>query len=76
MQRGRHWVLVVLLLGNVIVNESLPIFLDSAIGGGLPAVAISTTTIGATLYLSSHTPRLTHLFAVIFGYAHPFLCLY
>ncbi|CDO71718.1 hypothetical protein BN946_scf184920.g2 [Trametes cinnabarina] len=43
--RGRHWVLVVLLLGNVIVNESLPIFLDSALGGGIPAVAISTTMI-------------------------------
>ncbi|KAK6992934.1 hypothetical protein R3P38DRAFT_3224301 [Favolaschia claudopus] len=35
----------VLLLGNVIVNESLPIFLDSAIGGGIAAVAISTTAI-------------------------------
>ncbi|KAJ7750777.1 hypothetical protein B0H16DRAFT_1549057 [Mycena metata] len=45
MQRGRHWVLVVLLLGNVIINESLPIFLDSAIGGGLAAVALSTTAI-------------------------------
>ncbi|PCH33131.1 DUF21-domain-containing protein [Wolfiporia cocos MD-104 SS10] len=41
----RHWVLVVLLLGNVIVNESLPIFLDSALGGGLAAVVISTTMI-------------------------------
>ncbi|KAJ7617795.1 hypothetical protein FB45DRAFT_932701 [Roridomyces roridus] len=45
MQKGRHWVLVVLLLGNVIVNESLPVFLDSAIGGGLAAVALSTTSI-------------------------------
>ncbi|KAH7923775.1 DUF21-domain-containing protein [Leucogyrophana mollusca] len=45
MQRGRHWVLVVLLLGNVIVNESLPIFLDGAIGGGIAAVIISTTAI-------------------------------
>ncbi|KAI0369876.1 DUF21-domain-containing protein [Pilatotrama ljubarskyi] len=45
LSRGRHWVLVVLLLGNVIVNESLPIFLDSALGGGLAAVAISTTMI-------------------------------
>ncbi|KAJ6623204.1 hypothetical protein B0H10DRAFT_2011652 [Mycena sp. CBHHK59/15] len=43
---GRHWVLVVLLLGNVIINESLPIFLDSAIGGGFAAVALSTTAIG------------------------------
>ncbi|KAJ7252042.1 hypothetical protein C8J57DRAFT_1077753 [Mycena rebaudengoi] len=46
LQYGRHWVLVVLLLGNVIINESLPIFLDSAIGGGLAAVALSTTAIG------------------------------
>ncbi|KAJ7486942.1 hypothetical protein FB451DRAFT_1228377 [Mycena latifolia] len=45
MQKGRHWVLVVLLLGNVIINESLPIFLDSAIGGGFAAVALSTTAI-------------------------------
>ncbi|KAJ8520651.1 hypothetical protein ONZ45_g2570 [Pleurotus djamor] len=45
MSKGRHWVLVVLLLGNVIINESLPIFLDSAIGGGIAAVAISTTAI-------------------------------
>ncbi|KZT68840.1 DUF21-domain-containing protein [Daedalea quercina L-15889] len=30
LSHRRHWVLVVLLLGNVIVNESLPIFLDSA----------------------------------------------
>ncbi|KAJ6619325.1 hypothetical protein B0H10DRAFT_2026333 [Mycena sp. CBHHK59/15] len=61
MENGRHWVLVVLLLGNVvhpawsrihicihacvgqIINESLPIFLDSAIGGG------STTAIGDLL---------------------------
>ncbi|KDR70057.1 hypothetical protein GALMADRAFT_230380 [Galerina marginata CBS 339.88] len=46
MQRGKHWVLVVLLLGNVIVNESLPIFLDSALGGGYTAIAISTAAIG------------------------------
>ncbi|KAI0641076.1 DUF21-domain-containing protein [Trametes meyenii] len=45
LSRGRHWVLVVLLLGNVIVNESLPIFLDSALGGGYAAIAISTTMI-------------------------------
>ncbi|KAJ7464221.1 hypothetical protein B0H11DRAFT_2240622 [Mycena galericulata] len=45
MQRGRHWVLVVLLLSNVIINESLPVFLDSAIGGGFAAVALSTTSI-------------------------------
>ncbi|KAH9022658.1 hypothetical protein EDB84DRAFT_1564923 [Lactarius hengduanensis] len=46
LNKGRHWVLVVLLLGNVIVNESLPIFLDGAIGGGVAAIVISTTMIG------------------------------
>jgi metal transporter CNNM len=45
MDGRRHWVLVVLLLCNVIVNESLPIFLDGAIGGGIAAVIISTTSI-------------------------------
>ncbi|GFZ49498.1 Protein MAM3 [Saitozyma sp. JCM 24511] len=45
LARGRHWVLVVLLLGNVIVNESLPIFLDDVLGGGLAAVVVSTTMI-------------------------------
>ncbi|KAI0700473.1 hypothetical protein BC835DRAFT_1502579 [Cytidiella melzeri] len=45
LNKGRHWVLVVLLLGNVIVNESLPIFLDEALGGGIAAIAISTTMI-------------------------------
>ncbi|KAG1756220.1 uncharacterized protein EDB91DRAFT_1091253 [Suillus paluster] len=45
MQKGRHWVLVVLLLGNVVINESLPIFLNGAIGGGVAAVVISTTAI-------------------------------
>ena len=45
LERGRHWVLVCLLLSNVIVNESLPIFLDSVLGGGLAAVVLSTTMI-------------------------------
>ncbi|EIW86152.1 DUF21-domain-containing protein [Coniophora puteana RWD-64-598 SS2] len=49
LTKGRHWVLVVLLLGNVVVNESLPIFLDGAIGGGIAAVVISTVTIGMVI---------------------------
>ena len=44
LEKGRHWVLVVLLLGNVIVNETLPIFL-SDFGGGLAAVLSSTLLI-------------------------------
>ncbi|PIL30796.1 transporter [Ganoderma sinense ZZ0214-1] len=54
-----------------IVNESLPIFLDSALGGGVAAIAISTTMIG-----TYHAPSLFHYFLtkllyvpiVIFGY--------
>lgn len=46
LQRGKHWVLVTLLLGNVITNETLPIVLDRSLGGGWPAVLGSTVLIG------------------------------
>lgn len=46
LQKGKHWVLVTLLLSNVIVNESLPIVLDRSLGGGWPAVLGSTVLIG------------------------------
>ncbi|KAL9638151.1 MAG: hypothetical protein Q9164_001745 [Protoblastenia rupestris] len=38
LERGKHWVLVTLLLGNVITNETLPIVIDRSLGGGWPAV--------------------------------------
>ncbi|AET40009.1 Mam3p Ecym_5242 [Eremothecium cymbalariae DBVPG len=43
--RGKHWVLVTLLLSNVITNETLPIVLDRCIGGGWQAVVMSTALI-------------------------------
>lgn len=46
LQKGKHWVLVTLLLSNTIVNESLPIVLDKSLGGGIPAVLGSTALIG------------------------------
>lgn len=46
LKRGKHWVLVTLLLGNVITNETLPIVLDRSLGGGWPAVLGSTVLIG------------------------------
>jgi metal transporter CNNM len=46
LQKGKHWVLVTLLLSNVIVNETLPIILDRSLGGGWPAVLGSTALIG------------------------------
>ncbi|RCI01946.1 hypothetical protein CU098_012198 [Rhizopus stolonifer] len=45
LHRGKHWVLVTLLLSNVIVNETLPIILDGVLGGGWKAVVISTALI-------------------------------
>lgn len=41
----KHWVLCTLLLSNVVVNETLPIVFDSVLGGGWPAVVLSTTLI-------------------------------
>ncbi|KAL9113564.1 MAG: hypothetical protein Q9227_002302 [Pyrenula ochraceoflavens] len=45
LNRGKHWVLVTLLLSNVITNETLPIVLDRSLGGGWPAVLGSTVLI-------------------------------
>jgi metal transporter CNNM len=45
LEKGRHWVLVCLLLSNVVVNESLPILLDPVLGGGALAVVLSTVLI-------------------------------
>ncbi|KAF1805907.1 hypothetical protein FB192DRAFT_1469198 [Mucor lusitanicus] len=45
LNRGKYWVLVTLLLSNVIVNETLPIVLDSILGGGWLAVLLSTALI-------------------------------
>jgi len=45
LQRGKHWVLVTLILSNVIVNETLPIIMNSVFSGGWPAVLISTALI-------------------------------
>lgn len=43
--RGKHWVLVTLLLSNVITNETLPIVLDRCFSGGWVAVVASTALI-------------------------------
>lgn len=45
LNKGKHWVLVTLLLSNVITNETLPIVLDRCLGGGWPAVVSSTVAI-------------------------------
>ncbi|KAJ4423117.1 cell agglutination protein Mam3 [Gnomoniopsis sp. IMI 355080] len=45
LEKGKHWVLVTLLLSNVIVNETLPVVLDRCLGGGVAAVIGSTVLI-------------------------------
>ena len=49
LNKGKHWVLVTLLLSNVITNETLPIVLDRSLGGGWPAVLGSTVLIGTRI---------------------------
>ena len=51
LKRGKHWVLVTLLLSNLITNETLPIVLDRSLGGGWPAVVGSTVLIGMLAHL-------------------------
>ena len=51
LEKGKHWVLVTLLLSNVITNETLPIVLDRSLGGGWPAVLGSTVLIGQYILL-------------------------
>lgn len=51
LKKGKHWVLVTLLLSNVITNETLPIVLDRSLGGGWPAVLGSTVLIGTSCLL-------------------------
>jgi metal transporter CNNM len=45
LRRGKHWILVALLLGNTMTNEALPVVLDEILGGGLIAVVGSTVLI-------------------------------
>ncbi|KAJ3050188.1 hypothetical protein HK097_008838 [Rhizophlyctis rosea] len=42
IRRHGHWVLSTLLLGNVVVNETLPIVFHGVVGGGVAAVVVST----------------------------------
>ena len=61
LERGKHWVLVTLLLSNVITNETLPIVLDRSLGGGWPAVVSSTVLIGTRNHFQLLCLRLTSL---------------
>ncbi|KAI7834040.1 hypothetical protein BX661DRAFT_176515 [Kickxella alabastrina] len=45
IRKNGHWLLVTLLLGNTVVNETLPIIMDSVFGGGVMAVVVSTASI-------------------------------
>ena len=60
LNKGKHWVLVTLLLSNVIVNETLPVVLDRSLGGGVAAVIGSTILIGTPCPPTNHPALYTH----------------
>ena len=45
IRKNGHLLLVTLLLGNMIVNETLPIIADPILGGGVQSVVTSTVLI-------------------------------
>lgn len=45
IRRHGHWVLSTLLLGNVLINETLPILFDRIVSGGVFAIVISTSLV-------------------------------
>jgi metal transporter CNNM len=57
LERGKHWVLVALILGNVVANVTLPIVLDRPLGGGdgWPAVLGSTVLVGKARHQLNNT---------------------
>lgn len=67
LKKGKHWVLVTLLLSNVITNETLPIVLDRSLGGGWPAVLGSTVLIGTSCLLVAFLNGATYTDRVSIG---------
>lgn len=51
VRRRGHFLLVTLLLGNMIVNEALPVLADPVLGGGAQAVVVSTVLIIMYVYV-------------------------
>jgi hypothetical protein len=43
--KDSHLLLTTLILGNMIVNEALPVVMDAVIGGGIVAVVASTALV-------------------------------
>lgn len=64
LKRGKHWVLVTLLVGNVITNETLPIVLDRSIGGGYAAAISSTVLVSELLCRTSLIPYYSNMVTV------------
>ena len=44
-RKNSHLLLTTLILGNMIVNEALPVITDGVLGGGIYAVIISTVLV-------------------------------
>ncbi|WVQ76817.1 hypothetical protein IAR50_006491 [Cryptococcus sp. DSM 104548] len=68
---GRHTMLVVLLLGNTLTNTSLPIFLDSIVGGGWIAVLGTICNRYGLAIGSTFAPLVRFLIVVMYPLAKP-----
>ena len=44
-RKDSHLLLTTLILGNMIVNEALPVVLDGVLGGGIQSVVVSTALV-------------------------------
>lgn len=45
IRKDSHLLLTTLILGNMIVNEALPVVMDGYLGGGIQSVVISTALV-------------------------------
>ncbi|TYJ54300.1 hypothetical protein B9479_005059 [Cryptococcus floricola] len=68
---GRHTMLVVLLLGNTLINTSLPIFLDSIVGGGWIAVLGTICNRYGLAIGSTFAPLVRFLIVLMYPIAKP-----
>ncbi|CAG8954546.1 hypothetical protein HYFRA_00004462 [Hymenoscyphus fraxineus] len=71
LNRGKHWVLVTLLLGKVTTNETLPITLDHGVKGGWIAFSLQPLSWWSLGKSSHQICSLDYVLYFLFPLAHP-----
>lgn len=61
IRKNGHLLLTTLLLGNMVVNETLPVLSEEVLGGGIQAVVVSTVLIVMYVFLRPCTHPRSHL---------------